>query len=159
MKILPRAILVATTAAIAFPLSLWLSETFHVDCRRGPGERFDCVVESSKRGSTRVYSLDQSRLRSARLDVSRTQHTDGSVDEHHRLKLVLIGGQISSEDGDPDTIRANVERINGFIASPAEKEMRFTMSNRHYRLALAAIMVVTMILLTQDFSRLCWRRG
>ena len=151
MRLFPRVALVATTAAIAFPLSLWLAESFHIDCRRGTGERFDCVVESSKRGSTRVYKIDHTMLRSAKLDIVQTVHTDGTVDERHYLKLVLLKGAISTQDGDAKDIRQRAQQINAFINSPEQTSMRFTLSNQNYRLWLAALLVLAAAVLTHDF--------
>ncbi len=143
--------MIATTAAVVFPLSLWLAESFHMDCRRGNAERFDCVVESSKRGRTRVYKIDHTMLRSAKLDIGQTVHTDGTVDQRHYLKLVLLKGDISTQDGDAKDIRQRAQQINTFIASPEQPSMRFTLSNRSYRLWFAALLVLAAALLTHDF--------
>jgi len=151
MSPIARLIVVGLVATIAFPLSLWLAETFHMDCTRQAGDRFDCVVESTKRGSTRLFKLDHTMLREARMDTRTVHHSDGSFDERYALQLVLAGGNIASSDGDPGDIGRHVTAINAFLHNAEPKTLRFTMSNRTSRLLLAAMLVAFALAATHRF--------
>ncbi|MBL8309885.1 MAG: hypothetical protein JNL19_05635 [Burkholderiales bacterium] len=147
MTLLPRLLIIVTAAAIVFPLALWLSETVHMDCRRSSASQFECTFESSKRGATQLHQLDDTLLRRAALGEQSIYNTvDGTTDEKYYLELRLAnGGKITSSDGDRDTIRTHVKAINAFLDDPAQRDMRFTMSNRNYRLALAALLMAVVV--------------
>jgi hypothetical protein len=153
MKLIPRLVLVATTAAVSFPLAHWLMETFHVDCVRASAPRFQCVVESSKRGSTRLFVLDETSLSSARTDrETRIDPQDHTVSYSYHLTLVQPKGAIRSHGGDLDDTNERVAEINAFLNNPSQPSVRFTHNNRTMMLMMAALMVAAVALLTHDFS-------
>lgn len=153
MNLIPRLSLVATTAAVAFPLAHWLTETFHVDCVRASASRFQCVVESSKRGNTRLFALDETSLSSARTDrETRVDPQDHMVSYSYHLTLVQPKGAIRSHGGDQGEINKRVAEINAFLTNPSQPSVRFTHNNRTMMLTMAALMVVAAALLTHDFS-------
>lgn len=60
--------LVAVVGAVAFELTYWLTETFHVDCVPTTAAKSRCVAESSKRGGRQLYKRDETTLLVARTD-------------------------------------------------------------------------------------------
>jgi len=152
MNLIPRLALVAATAAVAFPLAHWLTETFHVDCVRASASRFQCVVESSKRGSTRLFALDETSLSSARTDrETRVDPQDHTVSYSYHLTLVQPKGAIRSHGGDQGDINKRVAELNAFLTNPSQPSLRFTHNNQTMLLTMAALMVVAVALLTHDF--------
>jgi hypothetical protein len=148
-----RVALIGAVAAIGFPLAYWMTETFHVDCVRSAPTKFGCVVESSKRGSTRLFKLNETILIAARTD--RDAHVDPqdhTVTYTYHLVLVQPNGAIRSYGGDPTAIAKRVAEINAFISNPEQSSVRFTHDNRSTTLTFAALFVLAAALVTHDFS-------
>lgn len=153
MNLVPRIALVVTTAAVSFPLAHWLTETFHVDCVHASASRFQCVVESSRRGSTRLFALDETSLSGARTDrETHIDPQDHTVSYSYHLTLVQPNGAIRSHGGDQGDINKRVAEINAFLGNPSQPSVRFTHNNRTMLLTMAVLMVVAVALLTHDFS-------
>jgi type IV secretory pathway VirJ component len=136
-----------------FPLAYWMTETFHVDCVRSAPTKFSCVVESTKRGSTQLYVMDETLLTSARTD--RDTHVDSqdhSVTYTYHLALVQPKTAIRSYGGSRSAIDKRVAEINAFLANPQQSSVRFTHDNRTMTLTFAVLIVLATALFTQDFS-------
>jgi hypothetical protein len=149
----PRLTLIGAVAVIVFTLAHWMTETFHVDCVRTALNKFGCVVESTKRGGTRLYKLDETLLISARID--RDAHVDAqdhTVSYTYHLVLVQPRAVIRSYGGDPTAITQRVAEINAFIANPEQSTIRFTHDNRTITLSFAALLVLAAAVFTHDFS-------
>ncbi len=158
MTLLPRLALIGAVAAISFPLANWMTETFHVDCTRSTATKFGCVVESSKRGGTRLFKFDETSLISARTDrETHVDPQDHTVSYSYHLALVQPKGTLRSLGGDPTEIEKRVAEINAFIKDPERASVRFTHNNRSMLVTLAALMVIAAAVLTHDFSARPWR--
>ena len=152
MRLLPRLALIGAVAATSFPLAYWMTETFHVDCTRGSATKFGCVVESSKRGGTQLYKLDETTLLSARTDrETHIDPQDHTVSYSYHLTLVQPKATIRSLGGDPTEIDKRVAEINAFIKDPESASVRFTHNNRTMLLTFAGLMVIAAAVLTHDF--------
>lgn len=153
MRWLPRLALIGAVAAIVFPLAEWMTETFHVDCVRETPAKFGCIVESSKRGGTRLYKLDETSLLSARMDrEARYDSQDHTYSYSYYLALVQPKAAIRSNGGNEVEIQAHVKAINAFLTSPEQSSIRFTHNNRTMMLMFAALMVIAVAVFTHDFS-------
>ena len=153
MRIVPRIAVIAATAAAAFPLAYWMTETFHLDCTRTSATAFKCIVERSKGSDTRLFVLDESSLSGARTD--RETHIDphdNSVNVSYHLTLIQPNGTITSRSGDRGDIEQRVFQVKTFLGDPSQPTLRFTHHNRTLNLLLAAFAVLAAALVTHDFS-------
>ncbi len=138
----------AATAAAVFPLTAWLSESFHIDCRRA-GSPPRCVVEISRRGSTQLHAFDVARLAGAEVDSRIVRDSEGNVDETHHLRLLVHAesaavskpGRIDSAADSRQRHRERAEIVNRFVAQPGEPALKLAFDNR-WDQRLAAWIVV-----------------
>ena len=153
MRLIPRLALIAATAAVAFPLAYWMTETFHLDCTRTSRTAFKCIAERTKRGDTRLFALDETSLTGARTDrETHIDPQDNSVNVSYHLTLIQPGDAIISNGGDRADIEQRVLQVKSFLGDPTQPTLRFTHNNRTLNLLLAAFAVFAAALLTHDFS-------
>lgn len=143
MNVIARVVLFLVIAAGLWWLALWLTETVHLDCRRSIATQFSCTFESTKRGATKLYQFDEGLLQNAEVATATIHNNDGTFDEKFYLKLRLAnGGSVESSDGDRAAINSHANAINAFLRDTNQSDLRFTMTNRNYRLALAGLVLV-----------------
>jgi len=154
MKPVPRLLLLALTAVGTFSLARWTTETLHMDCSRPQAARseFRCMVELTRRGTTRLFALDETTLRSARTIHETQIDHDGSVEHRWHLELVQRDGSIRSDSANRDAIEARVSEINRFLSSPEQTSLRFTHDNRWQQFAVALLLVMFVAGATHDFG-------